>query len=141
VGTGGIGTGRVYMIEGNQELGRNESRSGHLLPSKDFCKLHIVLHYVSVLLRELGLNTGIYPIGAVGDDLDGKELIKLMKNTGMNTKYVSIINNTPTLHSVCFLYPDHSGGNITENHSASSKVVSRHVSKVESILKKNRTIV
>ena len=141
MGTGGIGTGRVYRLEGDHELGRNESRPGHLLPSRDFCKLHIVLHYVSVLIRELGLSTRVYPIGAVGDDSDGKELIELMKTTGMNTKYVSVMKNTPTLHSVCFLYPDHSGGNITENRSASSKVVSGHVIKVESILKNKRSIV
>ena len=141
VGTGGIGTGKIYLLEGNQNLGRNESRMGHLLSVKDFCKLHIIFHYTAVLLKDLNVNTQIYPIGAVGDDHAAKELLTIMKNAGMNMKYVKIIKNTPTLHSICFQYPDHSGGNITESQSASSLVTAERMIDTATILQENKSLV
>lgn len=56
-------------------------------------------------------------------------------------KYVTAMKNTPTLHSLCFQYPDHSGGNITENQSASSKVSTAMIMKAEYILQQNKSIV
>ena len=50
VGVGGIGSGIFFALEGNHTLGRNESRTATLLPVRDYCKLHIVLHYVAKLL-------------------------------------------------------------------------------------------
>jgi sugar/nucleoside kinase (ribokinase family) len=141
IGTGGIGTGKIYRLEGNHDLGRNESRMGHLLPVKDFCKLHIIFHYIAVLVKELKLSTAVYPIGAVGDDIAGKELFSMMEQSGMNMKYVTIMENTPTLHSICFQFPDDSGGNITENESASSKVSSEMISAAESLLRPKHSIV
>lgn len=141
VGTGGIGTGQIYRLEGNHDLGRNESRIGHLLSVEDFCKLHIILHYVSVLIKDLKINTMVYPIGAVGDDPAAEKLFNIMKQSGMNMEYVSIMENTPTLHSICIQYPDDSGGNITESNSASSKVSSNMISDAEIILNQNRSIV
>jgi len=114
---------------------------GHLLAVKDFCKLHIIFHYISVLIKDLKLDTAVYPIGAVGDDPAGKELFSMMKQTGMNMEYVNIMENTPTLHSICFQFPDASGGNITENRSASSKVTSGMISDADSLLKQKRAIV
>ena len=49
IGIGGIGAGMIYALKGDHELGRNESRLGELLDSRDYCKLHIVLHYIARL--------------------------------------------------------------------------------------------
>jgi sugar/nucleoside kinase (ribokinase family) len=123
VATGGIGSGIFFLMEGNETLGRNESRPATLLPYKDFCKQHIILHYISVLL---GADTGgdfqTFPIGKVGDDDTGNELVRKMRSAGMNTGHVGICNDSSTLFSVCYQYPDHSGGNITTLTSASNKV-------------------
>jgi hypothetical protein len=136
VGTGGIGTGTIYLLEGNHNLGRNESRRGHRLAVKDFCKLHIIFHYLAILVQDLNINTRIYPVGAIGDDAAAEELFDMMKNTGMEMEFVFFMENTPTLHSVCFLYPDFSGGNITESQSASSKISAGMIAGVEKIIKK-----
>jgi sugar/nucleoside kinase (ribokinase family) len=114
---------------------------GHLLPLKDFCKLHIVFHYTAVLLHDLKTNTHIYPIGAVGDDLSAEKLIEMMRKTGMYTDYVKTIPQVPTLHSICFQYPDHSGGNITESQSASSLVSPQMVLEAGDIIRINKSIV
>ena len=50
-GTGGIGSGVIYHLESDRPLGRNESRMAHKLEQEDFCKLHIILHYVSALCQ------------------------------------------------------------------------------------------
>ena len=131
IGTGGIGTGVVYLLEGDKTLGRDESRGGSLLKSRDFCKGHIILHYVSVLSKQLGLKAGVYPVGAVGGDSSGNDLLKLMRSYGLKTKYVKSLPNKPTLYSVCFQYPDRSGGNITENRSASDAVSSSFIKSSE----------
>jgi len=141
VGTGGIGTGNIYLLEGNHDLGRNESRMGHQLSVRDFCKLHIIFHYISVFINDLKINVKVYPVGAVGDDPAADELCDMMKKAGMNLNHVTKIPDTPTLRSICFQYPDHSGGNITENQSASSKVSAAMISKSEIILQKNKSIV
>ncbi|MBR9997469.1 MAG: hypothetical protein KFF73_00795 [Cyclobacteriaceae bacterium] len=141
MGTGGIGTGEIYLLEGNHDLGRNESRMGHLLAVRDFCKLHIIFHYLAILIKDLEIDIRIYPIGAIGDDAAAGELYEMMKNTGMDMEFVAVMKKTPTLHSVCFLYPDHSGGNITESQSASSKVTADMISGAEKILRKYKSIV
>ena len=122
IGTGGIGTGEIYRLEGNHTLGREESRAGHLLDNRDFCKLHIILHYIAVLTRDMKPDIQIIPVSAIGDDLRGDNILEELKKAGMVVKYVKTYANSPTLHSVCFQYSDGSGGNITENRSASSKV-------------------
>ena len=38
-----------FALEGDDTLGRNESRLGRLLDVRDYCKLHIIAHYFSVL--------------------------------------------------------------------------------------------
>ena len=54
VGTGGIGSGIFLALEGNRTLGREESRPAELLDQRDYCKLHIVCHYVQRLLGPRG---------------------------------------------------------------------------------------
>jgi len=122
IGTGGIGTGEIYRLESNHTLGREESRAGHLLEDRDFCKLHIILHYVAVLSRNLKPDIQVMPVSAVGDDVRGHHIREELKKVGMNIKYIQTFKNTPTLHSICFQYPDGSGGNITESQSACSKI-------------------
>src|SRR4051812_24043493 len=83
VGTGGIGSGMFFLMKGNHTLGRNESRMATLLPCKDFCKQHIILHYIAVLLGAKTGNFFVFPIGKVGNDGVGKELVEMMGNVGM----------------------------------------------------------
>ena len=123
VGTGGIGSGIFFALSGDHTLGRNESRAGTLLPYHDFCKQHIILHYISVLLgAKPGGNFQAFPIGAVGEDDIGKKLVIDIQLAGMDTRNITISQECSTLFSVCFQYPDHTGGNISTDDSASNKV-------------------
>jgi sugar/nucleoside kinase (ribokinase family) len=129
VGTGGIGSGIFFSLSGNQTLGRNESRMATLLPNKDFCKQHIIMHYIAVLLgAEIDGKFQLYPIGKVGNDDIGKSLIQQIKTVGMDTKSLGISDEYNTLFSVCFQYPDHTGGNITTDNSASNRVTPENIS-------------
>jgi len=119
-GIGGIGAGIVYALQGNHELGRNESRLGDLLDSRDYCKLHIVLHYIA---RLMGSTPGsgsfrVWPVGVVGEDATGDRILSEMSHAGIDTRFVRTDPVLKTLSSVCFVYPDGSGGNITSSNSA-----------------------
>jgi sugar/nucleoside kinase (ribokinase family) len=123
IGTGGIGSGIFFSMEGNHSLGRNESRLATLEPYRDYCKQHIIMHYITVLL--VASKSGAFqsfPIGKIGNDDVGQRLLSMMDKAGMSTKHVDVCNNASTLFSVCFQYPDHSGGNITSANSASNLV-------------------
>lgn len=123
VATGGIGSGMFFALSGNETLGREESRMATLLPYKDYCKQHIILHYISVLLgADVNGEFRSLPIGKVGNDDTGRSLIKMMQGAGMITDKIEVSTDHSTLFSVCFQYPDHSGGNITTSESASSVV-------------------
>lgn len=128
LGVGGIGSGKFFLLEGNHTLGREESRSGRFLDTRDYCKLHIISHYVKTLL---GHNYAVIPIGKIGDDEVGKNLLNEMRETGMNLNYVKHSEDSPTLFSFCFVYPDGSGGNMTTNDSACSKVDALFIEKAE----------
>src|SRR6476661_6065539 len=120
IGTGGIGSGIFFSMNHDNTLGREESRMATLLPYKDYCKQHIIMHYISVLLGAGSDNTfKSYPIGKVGNDDTGRSLIKMMHGSGMIIDHIKISPDHSTLFSVCFQYPDHSGGNITTSESAS----------------------
>jgi sugar/nucleoside kinase (ribokinase family) len=122
VGTGGVGTGEIYRLEGSHTLGREESRAGHLLPYRDYCKLHIILHYIAILTNKMKPEVQVIPVSAVGDDVRGDSIKEELLNVGMNIEYLKTVEDAPTLHSICIQYPDGSGGNITESRSACSKV-------------------
>jgi sugar/nucleoside kinase (ribokinase family) len=123
VGTGGIGSGMFFSLLGNETLAREESRMASLLPYKDFCKQHIVMHYISVLLgASTEGNFQSYAIGKVGDDETGRKLVGMMHDAGIDTSHIKTSDHYPTLFSICFQYPDHTGGNITTLESASSEV-------------------
>lgn len=119
VGTGGIGHGSFFLMEGNETLGREESRAGRFLDRRDYCKLHIICHYVKALL---GAEFLVSPVGRVGRDSDGARLKAEMEAVGLDTRFVAIMESAPTLYSFCYLYPDGSGGNLTTRDSASGTV-------------------
>ncbi|WP_164545751.1 carbohydrate kinase family protein [Paenibacillus albus] len=120
IGTGGIGSGMLFQLTDEHTLGRNESRLGVLTDSRDYCKLHIICHYPAVLLGRGGF--AVYPIGKVGKDAEGFALLAQLEDTGMSIAHVEIAEAVRTLFSVCFQYPDLSGGNLTTANSASGLV-------------------
>ena len=122
LGTGGIGSGVIYRLQGTHDLGRNESRLARRVDQRDFCKLHIIFHYVAVLCRDLGLPVRVWPVGAVGRDAEGEALLAQMQQAGLQLKYVRVLPDARTLYSVCYQFPDGSGGNLTELNSASGKL-------------------
>jgi ribokinase len=119
VGTGGIGSGSFFQLNGDHTLGREESRSGRFLKKNDYCKLHIIAHYVKALLGE---TFRVVPVGKVGQDAVGRRLLEEMREAGLETSLVDVDPEKPTLFSFCFLYPDKSGGNMTTDDSASAAV-------------------
>ncbi len=119
LGTGGIGTGSFFLLNGNRTLGREESRSGRFLERRDFCKLHIVAHYVKALLGDA---LRVIPLGRVGADPAGDGLLRQMRAGGLDLRHVERLPGERTLFSFCFLYPDGSGGNLTTDDSACARV-------------------
>lgn len=128
IGVGGIGSGMFFRLNGNHTLGREESRSGYFIDQKDYCKLHIISHYVQTLL---GKDFQVIPVGEVGDDDVGKRLLNEMEEVGFIMDYVERSPNDQTLFSFCFIYPDGSGGNMTTSDSACLKVDSVFVAKAD----------
>jgi ribokinase len=119
IGTGGIGSGSFFLLDGDHTLGREESRSGRFLDRRDYCKLHIVCHYLKSLL---GPELSVMPIARVGDDEPGRVLLREMAEAGLDLKHVRTLPARSTLYSFCFLYPDGTGGNLTTADSACSAV-------------------
>jgi ribokinase len=128
IGVGGIGSGSFFALRGNHTLGREESRGGRFLDRRDYCKLHIISHYVKSLL---GPEFTTIPIGQVGDDEVGHRLISEMKDAGLETGYVQCAAGDQTLFSFCFVYPDGSGGNLTTDDSACAGVDATFVAGAE----------
>jgi sugar/nucleoside kinase (ribokinase family) len=136
VGVGGIGTGLFFALEGSHDLGREESRPARLLDVRDYCKLHIVAHYPSVLLRARpsGAAFHVVPVGCVGHDEAGRRLRQELAAAGMDTHFVRVVSDRPTLFSVCFQYPDGTGGNITTSNSAACALGAPDVDAVARLL-------
>jgi ribokinase len=135
IGTGGIGTGRFFAVDGNTTLGREESRGGHFLDRTDFCKLHIIAHYVRVLMPD---RFATLPIGMVGDDIEGRRLINDMAEHGIDTRFIRKTTEAITTQSFCIVYPDGSGGNLTTTDSASGKVNPDLIRSAESMFAAHR---
>lgn len=138
-GVGGIGTGMFFALEGRHALGRNESRPGRLIDMRDYCKLHIIAHYVAVLLgaKPSGGPFHVLPVGKVGDDEAGRRLTHEMQDAGMDTRFVRVARGRPTLLSVCFQYPDGSGGNITTTDAAASALSAADVRRAVPLMKRH----
>jgi len=128
IGTGGIGAGTFFALDGDHTLGREESRSGRFLDQRDYCKLHIIAHYVKVLL---GPAFETILVSKVGEDDLGQRLLDEMASTGLDTRYVAACPGEQTMQSVCFLYPDGTGGNLTASDSACNHVDETYISTVE----------
>ncbi len=135
IGVGGIGAGQFFALEGNRTLGREESRGGRFLDQRDYCKLHIVSHYVSVLLND---EFSTLPIGKVGNDEVGFRLLDEMKQAGIHLQYIELAADVPTLFSFCLLYPDGTGGNLTTVDSASSRVDASSIKRAEEDFRQHR---
>ncbi len=135
-GVGGIGVGLFFALEGNHTLGRNESRPGKLLDSRDYCKLHIIAHYVAVLLGAdpSGHPFHALPIGRVGQDSGGDRMCQEMAAAGMDLRFVTRDQARPTPLSICFIYPDGSGGNITADNGAASALTPEEVEQAGPLL-------
>lgn len=132
IGIGGIGSGIFFALDGNHTLGREESRLGRLLDIRDYCKLHIISHYVARLLGPgPGGDFRVMPVGKVGDDAPGRQMIAEMSAAGMDTNYVEIVAGSPTMFSVCFQYPDGMGGNITSSESAAAQLACEDLDRLE----------
>jgi ribokinase len=129
-GVGGIGSGMFFALNHSHTLGREESRSGRLLDRRDYCKLHIISHYVKALL---GPAFAVYPIGRVGADEPGRWVMQEMLEAGLDLSHVRIGPGEQTLFSFCFQYPDGSGGNLTTDDSASGHVTTEAVAQAERI--------
>ncbi len=136
VGVGGIGSGVFLALEGNHLLGRNESRPARSLPARDYCKLHIVSHYLSVLLgsRPSRQPFHLVAVGVVGSDQLGMRLLAEMEAVGIDARLVDVVDSRPTLTSVCFTYPDGSGGNISPIDSAAALLTPEAIDRAESYL-------
>jgi ribokinase len=134
VATGGLGSGIFLALDGNATLGREESRAADLLDQRDYCKLHIVCHYIAKLL---GAEFPVVPIGRVGDDDAGRLVVADLASVGIDTGHVTSCA-LPTLFSVCLLYPDGDGGNLTTSRSASSAVSADDVQRARPIFEQYR---
>src|SRR5258708_32891895 len=114
IGVGGLGTGMFFKLDGDATLGRNESRPGRLLDVKDYCKLHIIIHYVAKLLgaRPSGWPFHVVAAGNAGEDRAGQYVIEQMTGVGIDTSRVRVIPGLPTLFSVCIQYTNGHTDNI-----------------------------
>jgi sugar/nucleoside kinase (ribokinase family) len=139
VGIGGIGSGVLFQLDGDHTLGRDESRLGQLLPARDFCKLHIVEHYIATLMGSGNAADAcnVLAIGVIGEDAVGHKLLQEMNTAGIGTEWVRAVADRPTLFSVSFLYPDGAGGNITASNSAASALDLNDICKGEEVMAAN----
>lgn len=137
VGVGGVGTGIFFELEGNQTLGRNESRLARLLDVRDYCKLHIVIDAMAKLLgpSPTGGRFRIAPVAKVGDDPAGQQVRREMSDTGIDISRVEVNPSAPTLFSACFQYPDGSGGNLTTSNSAAGLLAENDIDAVADLLR------
>lgn len=119
IGCGGVGKGLLFHSAVNETLGRSESRLVTLSNARDYCKQQIVFYYIAELLKG---RVQIYPIGAVGDDSLGEELLSQMEAQGMNMSCMKKTNSSPTMLSICLQYPDKEGCNFTAENSAAGEV-------------------
>jgi ribokinase len=82
----------------------------------------------------------VVPIAKVGDDDAGRSLRLEMESAGMDCRFVETVAGRPTLQSVCFQYPDGSGGNITTSDSAAEMLTVSDVDRAADLIGR-RTIV
>ena len=126
LGIGGIGAGLLFLTDNNATLGRSESRLMELSEAKDYCKQHIVFHYIAELLCP---TAKVYPIGYVGNDAHGASLLEEIDAVGMDTTYICTDSSLPTMLGVVIQYTDKETCNFTASNSACNKVTPEYVEK------------
>ena len=124
LGTGGIGTGSMWYLDDDRILSRNESRPGVLSDARDYCKQHIILHYLAKALAD---DSHVYAIGKIGQDAAGTRLLEEMREAGMDVSCVGIQKDSVTMQSVCLQYPDHCVCNVTTSNSACQHVDAEYI--------------
>ncbi len=123
IGTGGIGSGMLFYLDNDQPIGRNESRLAVLSGARDYCKQHIILHYIA---KTLSPAAQVLAIGAVGQDSNGQQLLREMAAAGIDTRFVRQDADNPTMLSMCVQYADKSGFNVTTSNSASGALTAEY---------------
>ena len=124
VGTGGLGVGTVFKSQDMHTLGRNESRLAELTESRDYCKLHIVFHYLAKMLTP---HVRVVGVSKVGKDEYGAHCLTMMEGAGVETDFIATSKSSPTMRSMCLLYPDNSGCNVTSSNSACNEVTPEYI--------------
>ncbi len=119
IGTGGIGTGVLFLMDSDRTLERNESRQAVLSGARDYCKQHIILHYIA---KTLSGHAKAYAIGMVGSDAQGNRVKEEMREAGIDTTMVVETDQYPTMYSVCLQYTDNTSCNVTSGNSACALV-------------------
>jgi sugar/nucleoside kinase (ribokinase family) len=79
----------------------------------------------------MGSDFSTLPIGRVGDDEPGQRLLDEMAEAGMDLRYVHTLLGEQTLYSICLVYPDGSGGNLTVDDSACARIDPASIRKAE----------
>jgi len=126
LGVGGIGSGVLWQLEENRILDRDESRAAKLSKARDYCKQHIILHY---LARVLDRDADVYAIGKTGDDDAGRVLRNEMREAGIKLDFVEEVAGGITMRSVCIQYPDFHVCNLTASNSVAEDVDAVYVQK------------
>lgn len=119
LGAGGIGSGVLWQLDDNRILDRDESRGAKLSEARDYCKQHIILHYLSQVMGE---EANIYAIGKTGDDDAGRRLRSEMRDAGIKMDFVEEVAGGITMQSVCIQYPDFHVCNLTSSNSVNGEV-------------------
>jgi sugar/nucleoside kinase (ribokinase family) len=132
IGVGGIGTGVFFALEGDHDIGRTETRLGQLMDYRDACKLHIIAHMARVLSGPRPFR--VIPVGFVGRDPVGRDLLNQMRKSGLETRWVRRTDQAPTLFAVCFQFPDGSGGNLTPTNSACALLKPDDLERIDPLL-------
>lgn len=123
MGTGGIGTGVLWNLEDNRPLERTESRPARLSLARDYCKQHIILHYLARVMTD----AEVLAIGKVGGDEAGNRLSTEMRRAGIGMDFVTRMENGVTMSSVCLQYPDMAVCNVTTSNSVCGEVDAAYV--------------
>jgi sugar/nucleoside kinase (ribokinase family) len=69
----------------------------------------------------------VIAIGKVGNDSEGKRLLEEMQQAGIDTRFVEVDPENPTMYSVCIQYADKSGFNVTSSNNASGAVTPQYI--------------
>ena len=141
-GTGGIGTGIFFKLHDDKTMTRSESRPGILTDYRDYCKAHIILHYIAEFTKSFAKSAEVkvFAVGMVGQDEAGESLKREMHEAKIDTRFVGVTDKKRTMYSVCFQYPDGTGGNITASNSACDLVTPEYIEECSKEIDENSLI-